>query len=146
MPGRIFVDTNVLLRLLLQDHDQHHAAADRLFESAGFDEFELVVTPPTLSEVVFVLGGSIHKRSRTEIVEALRAVLDLPLDVFDRSVVATAIELFESRHPDWDDCLLAAYALEHAGGSIASFDKGLDGIDGVARFDPLQLLPGTSAG
>lgn len=137
MADGVLIDTNVLLQYLLDEDPVHGPAALRFLASAAGDEQSLVVSTETLSEVVVVLAGRRYRAPRGEIVSAMRELLALPLRVLDRTVVAVALDLYEHHHPDWDDCLLAAYAMEHTGGRVASFDRGFDAIPGLQRLEPV---------
>lgn len=131
-----FVDTNVLLRLLLADHEDHSPAARDYFRGLRETGRVAGLTPAIVSEVVFVLQGPRYRRSREEIASALELVLQLPLHVVDREEVQQAISLYRTVHPDWDDALLAAYAISRADGELVSFDIRLARIPGVQRISP----------
>ena len=129
-----YVDTNVFLRMLLNDHARLSPTARRIFEAAGAGRLKLVTAPATLSEVVFVLTAPALGRSRLETVAALRAILALPVRVTERSIVEAALQLYESIHDDWDDCLVAAYAIASTAGRVASFDTRLGRVPGLTRI------------
>jgi len=135
----ILLDTNVLLRLVLVDHPAQAEAARRLMDRVEAGEETAHLAATTLSEAVFVLAGPRLRRSPGDVAAFVEGVLALDVNIEHRAQVEQALELFREHH-DWDDCLLAAYALERAGGRIASFDRGLDAIAGLTRLDP-QLAP-----
>lgn len=127
-------DTNVLLRIVLDDvpHQVRPLLryAARLYETGG----QLLVSTSTVSELVFVLRGQTYRRDRAAIAATLGDLLNNDVFLFaDRNSVANAVSLFRDHHSDWDDCMVAAYALEHAGGNVASFDRGMDRIPGIMR-------------
>jgi predicted nucleic-acid-binding protein len=81
------VDTNVVLRLLVNDDARQGAVARRLFES---DETWIGVT--VLLEAAWVLE-SVYELSTDETVRALRGLLGLPnVRVEDPGVVAAALD------------------------------------------------------
>ncbi|MFN8507946.1 MAG: type II toxin-antitoxin system VapC family toxin [Dehalococcoidia bacterium] len=135
MSAPVLLDANVLLRLILDDHPEQAASALRLIEAAVADGTGAIV-PSTLNEVMFVLTGPRLRTPPLIAARHLRTLLGLGLTVIDRDVVVRAVDIFERHHRDWDDCLLAAYALEITDGRIASFDRGLDRIPGVERLTP----------
>jgi predicted nucleic acid-binding protein len=49
------VDTNVIVRYLVQDHDKHARAAGKLFDACDRGDVVIVVLPVVLAECVFVL-------------------------------------------------------------------------------------------
>jgi predicted nucleic acid-binding protein len=135
MPERQYLDANILVRLLAVDvEDQARAARDYLKSSM---RPEAVIAPVTLDEMVFVLRGPLYGWGRESLVKALRAVLDLPASFEDREVMEKATDIFEKAHNDWADCVVAAYAIERAGGRLLSFDRGLDRIPGLQREEPV---------
>ena len=81
------VDTNVVVRLLVNDDARQGAAARRLFES---DEIWIGVT--VLLETAWVLE-SVYALSSAETVKALRGLLGLPnVRVEDSGAVAAALD------------------------------------------------------
>jgi predicted nucleic acid-binding protein len=52
---RRLVDTNLIVRYLVQDHERHAKAARKLFEACDRGEVVMVVLPAVLAECVFVL-------------------------------------------------------------------------------------------
>ncbi|MEX1104078.1 MAG: type II toxin-antitoxin system VapC family toxin [Dehalococcoidia bacterium] len=137
MPEAAQVDTNILLRYFLKDSAEKAAAVHALV--SGLSEPaapRLVVSAATVSEVVFVARGATYRRTRSDLVELLGLLLAGPFSLPDRQVVSRARDLYRDVHDDWNDCLLAAYALEQGDGSVVSFDRGLDRIPGLTRVEP----------
>lgn len=128
------LDTNILMRLVTDDHDTQSPAVRRMLVDSPEP---YLVAAATVSEVVFVLASRTYRFTRARTVDVLERLLGVPtLTFLDRPVIEQAIRIFRDHHDDWDDCLVAAYAFEHAGGRVASFDKGLDGIPGLTRAVP----------
>ena len=136
MTQRQYVDANPLVRVLVRDNQAQAVAVRTYLSLPASERPRIVVTPSTLSEVVFVLVGSVYRYSRAEVARALDAILNLPLEVQDLDVVQAAIELYQDHHDEWADCLVSAYALLRAEGRILSYDKGLRRIPGLKRFEP----------
>lgn len=136
MPDPEYVDTNVLLRLLMDDDPVQSPATRDYFRRAAAGGAKTVISAATISELVYVLGGPRLGFDRERLAEAVEAVIGLEALVPDRAVIARACELLRTTHPDWDDCLLAAYAIERADGRVVSFDRGLDRIPGLSRQAP----------
>jgi predicted nucleic acid-binding protein len=137
MAEQAFVDTNVLLRYFLKDvPEQSEAAIAFVASSRQPGGVRLAVSPTTISEVIFVARGPHYRLDRASLVEVVGALLNGPLTLLDRSVVARAHALYRDVHDDWDDCLLAAYAIERTEGRLVSFDRGLDRIPGLTRTEP----------
>jgi predicted nucleic-acid-binding protein len=60
---RRLVDTNLIVRYLVQDHEKHAKAAEKLFDSCDRGDLVLEVLPVVLAECVFVLE-SFHEHAR----------------------------------------------------------------------------------
>ncbi len=74
MKRRRLIDTNLIVRHLVQDHPEHAAKAGKLFEASDQGELTLVILPAVLAECVFVLE-SFYEHSRPEIAEALKDLI-----------------------------------------------------------------------
>jgi predicted nucleic acid-binding protein len=51
------IDTNLVVRYLVQDHEKHAKAAGRLFEACDRGDVVIVVLPAVLAECVLVLAS-----------------------------------------------------------------------------------------
>ena len=129
-------DTNVLLRFLLRDHPEQ-SPATKAFMDALAPLDRLIVLSTTVSELVFVASGRTYGVTRAEIADLIGQLLAGPFELADRETIAVARDLYRDVHDDWDDCVLAAYALEEGDGTVVSFDRGLDRIPGLTRIEPL---------
>lgn len=128
-------DTNVLLRFLLKDHPEQSPASKTFI--AGLSPYgRLTILPSTIAEIVFVARGPTYGVVRSDIVALIGQLLAGPFHFDNRETISRARDLYRDFHDDWDDCLLAAYALEEGDGSIVSFDRGLDRIPGLTRIEP----------
>lgn len=124
----IVLDTNLLLRYLLNDDAAQAKRALHLLESAPL----VTVAPTIVLELVWVLECS--DCSRAEIVSALRHVLGLPnMRLPNESGLYRAIQWFE-RGMDFADAL--HLALSPATATLMTFDK-----DFVAKAKRLDAFP-----
>ena len=124
------VDTNVVVRLLVNDDARQGGAARRLFES---DEIWIGVT--VLLEAAWVLE-SVYELTVAESVKALRGLLGLPnVRVEDAGAVATALEA-AGRGLELADALHLVRAPEDA--EFATFDRGL--AKSGRRLRPIRLV------
>ncbi len=102
----IGLDTNVLVRYIVQDDPRQAAAAARLIEgctarSPGF------VSVPVLVELVWVLTTA-YRHGKALVVAVIRQILrTAELTVEDRDTVLAALREFESGAADFADCLIA---------------------------------------
>ena len=124
------VDTNVIVRLLVNDDERQGGKARRLFES---EEIWIGVT--VLLEAAWVLE-SVYELSATETVKALRGLLGLPnVRVGDAAAIATALDL-SGKGLEFADALHLALAPQ--GMEFATFDRGL--VRGGRRVRAVRLV------
>ena len=75
----IAVDTNVLLRRLLQDDEQQSAKANALFEQ----EASILITDVVLVETIWTLRGKKYRISKEDIVKTIDGLMAEPNIVFE---------------------------------------------------------------
>lgn len=110
----IAVDTNVVIRFLVDDHPAEGKIACRVFESHRVHLVESV-----LLESEWVLRA-VYDFSREEISRAFRALLRLPnVTVDDRTVVFQVMDWFDEGF-DFADAL---HAVRSGGLELKTFDK-----------------------
>jgi len=117
------VDTNVIVRYLVQDHDKHARAAGKLFDACDRGDVVIVVLPVVLAECVFVLE-SFYRHPRAAIASALGGLISSPgveidevtvhLDALNRYEVTVhldALNRYKGTKAHFVDCLIAATAV-----------------------------------
>jgi predicted nucleic acid-binding protein len=122
MTKRRLVDTNLILRYLVQDHDMHAKRAGRLFEACDRGDLVVVVLHVVLAECVFVLQ-SFYGHSRAHIASALSRLISSPgVEIREVAVHLDALKRYRTTAVDFVDCLVAATAAaENA--PVATFDQ-----------------------
>jgi predicted nucleic acid-binding protein len=122
MSKRRLLDTNMVIRHLVQDNEKHAKAAGKLFDACDRGELTLVLLPAVLAECVFVLE-SFYEHPRANIVLVLRALISSPgVEMAEFDAHMDALKRFALTKVHFVDCLLAA----HAAGMnlpIATFDS-----------------------
>jgi len=123
MMKEILIDTNVVIRLFDTTSEPGQTAkAKRLFSEAQAGNHLLVVAPPVLFEVAWVLRSSL-KWANSEIFGVLEAIVNWPgVKVPDKEHVKTALYLGRRHNNGFADSYLAATAKNH-GFEIATFDE-----------------------
>jgi predicted nucleic-acid-binding protein len=131
-------DTNLLIRYLTGEPEAAAEAAKRILLDADAGKIHLRLTSLVIAEVVFVLTGKVYHYKREEVRDALLGLLDSPkIDVQDRKILISALDIFCTCGVDYVDACLAAEA-RMTGKSVASFDKDYDKIPEILRKDPFQ--------
>ncbi len=127
------LDTNVILRLLLDDVPEQNAAVVELID--GQSENQLAVADVALVEVVFVLERY-YGIGRAEISGMIEGVMSLVQINCNRTLLAKALPLFvQNPSLSFEDCCLAVYAELNDATPLWTFDKDL-----AKRVDSASLL------
>jgi predicted nucleic-acid-binding protein len=123
-------DTNVLLRLVLEDEEQQARAARSFLRTHA----PLFISHVVLAELSWVLASG-YEFSRDEVRAVVEMLLDTDgLEVQDVGVVQAALAHHRSSHADLADCLVLAIAARAGAGPLGTFDKKLGKLPGVRRL------------
>lgn len=110
MTKRRLVDTNLIVRYLVQDHEKHARAAAKLFEACDRGDVVIVLLPVVLAECVFVLE-SFYQLPRKSIAAALGTLVSSPgVEIDEPSLHADALDRFGKTNVHFVDCMIAATA------------------------------------
>jgi predicted nucleic-acid-binding protein len=118
---RRLVDTNLIVRYLVQDHEKHAKAAGKLFEACDRGDVVIVVLPAVLAECVFVLE-SFYEHPRGDIASALGRLISSPGVEIDTAIQLDALDRYRKTKVHFVDCLIAATAATE-NMPVASFDQ-----------------------
>ena len=134
-PDLAYADTNLFVALLAGPEHPLHEPALGIFRRVADGELALLVTPIVVAELVYV-ARSLLGWARGASARRLGALLEADgLVLTERATLLRALELYGGRSKlDFADAYLAAMALEVGPAAIASFDRDLDGVDGVRRI------------
>lgn len=118
----IGIDTNVLLRVLLDDDPHHSPRAVRLIKGAVARE-PVVINPIVLAEAVWTLART-YGSAREEIADKLEQILETEgFEVMFAEQAARALQLFRSGKADYPDYLLAEINRVFGCRTTFTFDK-----------------------
>ena len=122
MSKRRLVDTNLIVRYLVQDNEKHALAAGRLFDACDRGDVLIVVLPVVVAECVFVLE-SFYEHPRADIASALARLISSPgVEIRDLAIHLEALNRYQRTRIHFVDCLIAATAVaENA--PVATFDQ-----------------------
>jgi len=121
----IALDTNMLVRFLVQDDPKQSLQAGRLIEKAVDRQVPLFISDVVMCETVWVLASA-YGLPRAEIADALGALLRAKSLVFastDR--LASAFEAYRRGKGDFADYLIREQAHAHGADEVATFDRAL---------------------
>jgi predicted nucleic-acid-binding protein len=119
----IGLDTNVLVRYIMQDDARQAPLATRLMESLSVAEPGFV---PLVAVVEFAwVLTSAYELERSQLVSALEGLLRTKEIVVDRAeTVWKALRLFQGANADFADCLIERTASAEGCQWTATFDRG----------------------
>jgi predicted nucleic-acid-binding protein len=100
----IAIDTNVLLRRLLQDDPEQSKQANRLFE----EKERILITDVVLAETIWTLKGKRYEIDKTGIVAVVTSLFEEPAIVFENTqAVWSALNNYIEANPaDFTDALI----------------------------------------
>ncbi len=118
----IGLDTNVLVRYIMQDDVEQAAKATKLVEGLTADEPGFVALV-SLVELVWVLSSSFELR-REQVAQALHGLLRARQLVIDEAeLVVRALRAFSAGHADFADCLIERTAVAAGCPQTLTFDR-----------------------
>lgn len=117
----IGIDTNVLVRYLMQDDDVQSPIATKFIESLTADHQGFITLVATV-ETAWVLSRA-YKLSREQITQALEALIrSRELIVDDAANVLCALRKFQDGNADFADCLIGQMASRAGCTETVTFD------------------------
>ena len=114
----IILDTNMILRYLLNDNEEMALEAEHIIKDQNVQ-----TTIEIIAEVIYVLKG-VYAVGREEIKESLMDFLD-EINIVESEVLRLGIETYAKYNLDFPDCILYAYN-RVKGYEIKTFDKKLN--------------------
>jgi predicted nucleic-acid-binding protein len=120
---RVLVDTNLIVRYLVQDNERQARAAEQIFGACDDGLVIAEVLPVVLAECVFVLE-SFYEHARADIADALTRLITSPgIEIEASALHVDALHRYATTSVHFIDCSLAATAADK-NKAVATFDKG----------------------
>jgi predicted nucleic-acid-binding protein len=120
--NRRLVDTNLIVRYLVQDNEKHARAAGKLFDACDRGDVAIVVLPVVLAECVFVLE-SFYGHTRSDIATALGRLISSPgVEIAEVRVQLDALKRYKATRVHFVDCVIAATAVSE-NVPVSTFDQ-----------------------
>lgn len=122
MSKRRLIDTNLILRHLVQDNEKQAGLAGKLFDACDRGQVVIVVLSAVLAECVFVLE-SFYEHQRGDIASTLSRLISSPgVEIVDGAIHLDALDRYGRTKVHFVDCLIAATACAE-NIPVASFDQ-----------------------
>ena len=132
----IALDTNVIVRLLVEDDPREAAAARSVVAAAREASDDLLIVDVVLCELEWVLEAA-YGATRQEIAKAVQGLLDDGAFVFtDRTAVVEALAYYRQSSADLSDCLIVVTARRAGAATTTTFDRRLRRVPGAVVLRP----------
>ena len=119
------VDTNVVLRYLVQDDPAQTNAVAKIIMAAAARREPLFISVPVLCEVAWVLNTT-YKQSRESSAETIQLLLDsAAFDIEREQQVAESLRRYRNGRADFADYLIGILARERGCKLTYTFDRRL---------------------
>ncbi len=127
----IGIDTNVLLRLWLNDDAAQGRRIDALLASHGMAAGAVLVTDVVLAEATWTLK-TVFAQDKAAQLLAVRSLLQEPAFAFeDREAIEAAAALFAAGNAGFSDCLVVAKHAKASCEFTATFDRAMRKLPNV---------------
>lgn len=136
-PPDAFLDTNVLLRHVLQDHPDHSARATALIVAIEQGHRTVHLADTVVFEAAYTLEKT-YRVPRHIIRDALQPILGLPGIILPgKRIHQRVFDLYvREAGLSFADCYHGVLAMHLRLPTILSFDRKLDRVAGISRAEP----------
>lgn len=120
---KVFIDTNLFLRFLLDDIPEQADAVEKILKEAACQKVILWTNPMVIAEIVWTCE-SYYELPKDEIKDKVLMILNTPgLEVEDEDLVAEAVILYSEKGVDFIDAYNACWMRDRKVLDIYTFDK-----------------------
>ena len=131
-----FVDTNILVRHLTQDHPDHSPRATAYLSRIERGEIEARLSDTVVFETVFTLQRS-YRQPKAKIRDNLLPLLALPGIVLPgKRRWPRVFDLYVERNISFADAYHAVLMEQLGINEVVSFDTDFDRVPGITRIEP----------
>ena len=132
-----FIDTNVFLRVLMQEDKKTFNQSKDFLEMVKLNKYNAVTSTIVISEIAWTLG-SYYKFSKKEVLRAVRGILNLSgLKVVDDYDLKKSLVIYEFNKCKYIDAVIAGMpSIQSGNWVLVSYDKEFDKL-GVKRTTPM---------
>lgn len=133
-----FLDTNIFIRHLTNDHPQHSPACFALIQAIEQGKVQAWTSDIVVSEVVFVLASkNLYNLKREMIRDLLLPLINLQgIKLPNKRMYRRVFDLYTSLPVDYVDAYNAALMESRKQREIYSYDVDFDKIPGITRHEP----------
>lgn len=119
------LDTNIIIRFLVGDHEEHLAKSIKYFKSIETAKLQVEILDGVLMEAFFVLT-KFYKLPKKDVINDLKTILTLNGVVNNnKTILYEALNIIENKNIDFVDALICAKSKLQGFGKL-SFDQDVD--------------------
>jgi predicted nucleic-acid-binding protein len=120
---KAFIDTSVILRILVKDDEIKRKATERFIKDARQQGITLYLLPVAILEIVWVLE-KVYKFGRKLIREHVEAILNTPeFNCEMEDVFKSAIKTYEEKNIKFADAVMGFWGLEKGLSTVYTYDE-----------------------
>jgi predicted nucleic-acid-binding protein len=120
------LDTNVIIRFLMNDDKAQAGRVKAIFELAEKNEDQYFVTTPVILETIWVLSA-VYEFTRDEILHALELLTEMPILAFENyESLRQVVALGRNTKADIPDLLIGLSGKTAGCETTLTFEKGLE--------------------
>ena len=137
-----FLDANIFIRHLTNDHPVHSPACFTLIQAIEQGKIQAWTSDLVIAEVVYVLSSKrLYKLSREQIRDLLLPIINLQaIKLLNKRMYRHVFDLYVTTPIDYNDAFSAALMQSHKQREIYSYDAHFDHIPGIHRLEPSSEL------
>ena len=121
---KIIIDTNAILRFLLNDISSQHTETLELVKKAQKKKLKIIIPEIVVFETYFTLK-SYYKFEKEKLLKILESLLSADyLIVEDKQIFMEAVRIFRNSNLDFVDCFMVSNS-KFMGLNLFTFDKDL---------------------
>ena len=131
---KVFIDSNIFIRLLTQDDPQKASSCTRFFENIEQGRLRPYISNVIILEILFVLK-KLYKFPKAKVVEDINTILSLRnLTIIEKTDTLAALTLYKKHNIKFGDCLIAT-----------QIPKGVKLVSYDTEFAKLKITTATPA-
>lgn len=135
---KVLLDTNIIIRLLVKDHEAHYQEVLELFDLIEQGSIKPYLSNIVILEITYVLQ-SFYNREGDEVREVIEDLLELRgMSIIEKTDTKKALSLQQKYKVKFTDCLIATQVMD--GVTLITFDKDFNKIREIKSVVPADIL------
>lgn len=131
----IFIDSNVILRFILDDDSKLSPRAAKIFKKIEQENLIVFLSDVIVAEIVYVLL-KVYKLDKVEIKEKLLKIIALEnISIENKAILPEVFDAFVSKNVDFEDAYQVALMMKKKVKQIYSFDSDFDKFPQIKRLE-----------